>query len=42
MFNDVICALYEVEVLPGASISEVQGIGSGSRDRLKHGQKDKA
>jgi len=37
MLDDVVFALHEVEDFPGASISEVQGIGSGSRDHLKHG-----
>jgi len=36
MIEDVIFALHEVEDFPGASISEVQGIGSGSRAHLKH------
>jgi nitrogen regulatory protein PII len=37
MLEDVIFALHEIEDFPGASISEVQGIGSGSRDHLEHG-----
>jgi len=36
MLDDVIFALHEVPNFPGASISKVQGIGSGSRDHLKH------
>jgi len=36
MLDDVIFALHDIEGFPGASISEVQGIGSGSRDHLKH------
>ena len=36
MLDDVIFALHEVENFPGASISEVQGIGSGSREHLGH------
>jgi nitrogen regulatory protein P-II 1 len=36
MRDDVIFALHEIEDFPGASISEVQGIGSGSRDHLEH------
>jgi nitrogen regulatory protein P-II 1 len=39
MLDDVIFALHEVDDFPGASISEVQGIGSGSRDHLKHGDR---
>ncbi len=39
MLDDVIFALHEIEDFPGASISEVQGIGSGSRDHLKHGDR---
>jgi len=37
MLDDVIFSLHEIEAFPGASISEVQGIGSGSRDHLNHG-----
>ncbi len=37
MLDDVIFALHEIENFPGASISEVKGIGSGSRDHLEHG-----
>jgi nitrogen regulatory protein P-II 1 len=37
MLDDVIFALHEVQDFPGASISDVQGIGSGSRDHLEHG-----
>ncbi|NIA16172.1 MAG: GlnB [Nitrospiraceae bacterium] len=36
MLDDVVFALHDIEGFPGASISEVQGIGSGSRDHLKH------
>jgi nitrogen regulatory protein PII len=36
MLDDVISALHEIENFPGASISEVQGIGSGSRKHLKY------
>jgi len=36
MLDDVIFALHEIDNFPGASISEVQGIGSGSRDHLEH------
>ena len=36
MLDDVIFALHDIEDFPGASISEVQGIGSGSRDHLEH------
>ena len=36
MLDDVIFALHNIENFPGASISEVHGIGSGSRDHLKH------
>jgi nitrogen regulatory protein P-II 1 len=36
MLDDVIFALHEVRDFPGASISEVQGIGSGSREHLEH------
>ena len=36
MLDGVISALHEIENFPGASISEVQGIGSGSREHLKH------
>lgn len=36
MLDDVIFALHEIEGFPGGSISEVQGISSGSRDHLKH------
>ena len=39
MLDDVIFALHEVEDFPGASISEVQGIGSGKRDHLEHGDR---
>jgi nitrogen regulatory protein PII len=39
MLDDVIFALHEIEDFPGASISEVQGIGGGSRDHLKHGDR---
>jgi nitrogen regulatory protein P-II 1 len=39
MLDDVIDALHEIENFPGASISEVQGIGSGSRDHLEHGDR---
>lgn len=39
MLDDVIFALHEVESFPGASISEVQGIGGGSREHLKHGDR---
>lgn len=39
MLDDVIFALHEIQGFPGASISEVQGIGSGSRDHLKHGDR---
>jgi nitrogen regulatory protein PII len=39
MLDDVIFALHEIEDFPGASISEVQGIGSGSRKHLKHGDR---
>lgn len=35
MLNDVVYALHEVEGFPGASITEVQGIGSGPRDHLE-------
>lgn len=34
MLDDVVFALHEVAGFPGASISEVQGIGSGSRRHL--------
>ena len=36
MLEDVIFALHDIEDCPGASISEVKGIGSGSRDHLEH------
>jgi nitrogen regulatory protein PII len=36
MLDGVISALHEIENFPGASISEVQGIGSGSRKHLEH------
>ena len=36
MLDDVIFALHALENFPGASISEVQDIGSGSRDHLAH------
>ena len=36
MLDDVIFALHEIGNFPGASISKVQGIGSGSRDHLTH------
>ena len=39
MLDDVIFALHEVQGFPGASISEVQGIGSGSREHLEHSDK---
>ena len=39
MLDDVIFGLHDVEGFPGASISEVQGIGSGSCDHLKHGDR---
>jgi nitrogen regulatory protein P-II 1 len=40
MLDDVIFALHDIEKLPGASISEVQGIGGGSH---KHrGESDRA
>lgn len=35
MLDDVVFALHEIEEFPGASISEVQGIGSGSRKHLR-------
>lgn len=34
MLDDVVLALHTVDAFSGASISEVQGIGSGSRDHL--------
>ena len=39
MLDDVVFALHEVKDFPGASISEVQGIGSGTRGHLKHGDR---
>lgn len=36
MLDDVIFALHEIEDFPGASISQVQGTGSGSREHLEH------
>ena len=39
MLDDVISALHEIESFPGASISEVQGIGGGSREHLEHGDR---
>lgn len=36
MLDDVIFALHEIEDFPGANISEVQGIGHSSSERLKH------
>ena len=36
MLDDVIFALHAIEGFPGASISDVQGIGSGSREHLRH------
>ena len=39
MLEDVIFSLHDIEGFPGASISEVKGIGSGSRDHLKHGDR---
>ena len=39
MLDDVIFGLHEIELFPGASISEVQGIGSGSREHLDHGDR---
>ncbi|MDA0321382.1 MAG: P-II family nitrogen regulator [Verrucomicrobia bacterium] len=36
MLDDVIFALHEIEGFPGASISEVQRIGSGSREHSQH------
>ena len=36
LLDDVVFALHELEGFPGANISEVQGIGSGPRDHLKH------
>lgn len=35
MLNDVICALHEMEGFPGASISEVKGIGRGMDEHVK-------
>jgi nitrogen regulatory protein P-II 1 len=39
MLDDVIFALHEVTDFPGASMSEVQGIGSGAREHLGHGDR---
>jgi len=39
MLDDVIFALHEVADFPGASLSEVRGIGSGARDHLGHGDR---
>ncbi len=39
MLDDVIFALHEVTDFPGASMSEVQGIGSGTREHLGHGDR---
>ena len=36
MLDDVIFALHDIENFPGASISDVQGIGSGSRNHLEY------
>ncbi|MFC1452552.1 P-II family nitrogen regulator [Verrucomicrobiota bacterium] len=36
MLDAVVFALHDIEGFPGASISEVQGIGSGPRDHLGH------
>ena len=36
MLDDVIFALHKIESFPGASISEVREIGSGSRSPAKH------
>ena len=35
MLDDVVFALHGIPGFPGASISEVQGIGSGSREHLE-------
>lgn len=39
MLDEVIFALHAVADFPGASISEVQGIGSGARAHLGHGDR---
>lgn len=39
MLDDVIFALHEVADFPGASISEVQGIGGGAREHMGHGDR---
>lgn len=39
MLDDVIFALHGVSNFPGASISDVQGIGSGPREQLGHGDR---
>ena len=39
MLDDVIFALHGLEEFPGASISEVQRVGGGSRDHLNHGDR---
>lgn len=39
MLDDVIFALHELPDFPGASISDVQGIGSGPREHLGHGDR---
>ena len=36
MLDEIISALHDIENFPGASISDVLGIGSGSREHLEH------